>query len=422
MRRFWRTMALAWALGIGLSLAACGAARGDATAPDAAPELTLWYSYPADSRDEAILLEAVDAFEDAHPEVAVDAVRLPFLQLVPQFITASQGGEAPDVVRLADTHLGRIAPITVDGLPLLEDLRPHLTPSDLRAFDPRAVEAMRVGAPLFAIPSSQGSVSLLYNRALFAAADVNPPNADWTTDDLVDAARALTTGDVSGLSYPLRWTYWWIPFQSGFGGRLFDDEGAPALDSPGSAAALEWVLALEQKERLVTGGGAIETMKTRFTLGRAAMVLDGPWNLEDYRDAGIDVGQAPLPTVPATGARMAPLMSYFGWSVSKQSRHKVAAADLARWLTSEDLQRRIALETSVLPTRRVLKRDPQLRDDPILAGFIDQLDHSVTAPTRRGVQGLYVVVDTGIELTSTGAMTAEDALRTANEELARMME
>ena len=42
-------------------------------------------------------------------------------------MTAAQGGEAPDLMRLSSDQLGAIGEVRVDGFPLLEDLRPHLT-------------------------------------------------------------------------------------------------------------------------------------------------------------------------------------------------------------------------------------------------------------------------------------------------------
>lgn len=97
-------------------------------AQDGSIPLEVWHTFGANSTDERIFEDAVDAFEAAHPHVDVEPVRIPYGQNLPQFINSSQGGEAPDVVRLSDTEIGRIGYITVEGLPLLEDLRPHLTP------------------------------------------------------------------------------------------------------------------------------------------------------------------------------------------------------------------------------------------------------------------------------------------------------
>ena len=97
-------------------------------AADEQEPIELWHTFSADSIEERLLTDAVDAFRDAHPEIPVQVTRIPYLQNLPQFINSSQGGEAPDVIRVSDTEVGKIGHISVEGLPLLEDLRPHLTP------------------------------------------------------------------------------------------------------------------------------------------------------------------------------------------------------------------------------------------------------------------------------------------------------
>ena len=144
-------------------------------AQDAPTPLVVWHTFGANSTDERIFLNAVESFEAAYPDVDVEPVRIPYLQNLQQFINSSQGGEAPDVVRLSDTEIGRIGHISVEGLPLLEDLRPHLTPVQRSRFEPRALNAMSYGAALYAIPVSQGCLALVYNKSLFDAAGVDYP-------------------------------------------------------------------------------------------------------------------------------------------------------------------------------------------------------------------------------------------------------
>ena len=291
-------------------------------AQDGPIQVEVWHTFGASSTDERIFLSAVASFEAAHPDIDVEPVRIPYLQNLQQFINSSQGGEAPDVVRLSDTELGRIGHISVEGLPLLEDLRPHLTPVQRSRFEPRSLNAMRYGAALYAIPVSQGCLALVYNKTLFDAAGVEYPSDDWTLDDLVAAAKALTRDDILGIALPLKWSYWFIPFLTGFGGTLFDSEGDPTLDSSGSAQALEWFLDLERVHGVASSSTGIEVMSTRFQLATAAMVLDGSWNWNAYVEAGLDPGVAIMPVVAQTGIRMSPMFSVFGWGRIQAERRQ----------------------------------------------------------------------------------------------------
>ncbi|MYH86937.1 MAG: extracellular solute-binding protein [Gammaproteobacteria bacterium] len=386
-----------------------------------AASLEVWHTFGANSVDERIFLDAVAAFEAAHPDIAVEPVRIPYLQNLQQFINSSQGGEAPDLVRLSDTELGRIGHISVEGLPLLEDLRPHLTPVQRSRFEPRALNAMRYGNSLYAIPVSQGTLALIYNKALFDAAGVDYPRDDWTTDDLIAAAKALTGDDTLGFSVPLKWSYWFIPFLSGFGATLFDSEDNPTLDSPGSAQALEWFLDLERVHGVAASSTGIENMSTQFQLSRAAMVLDGSWNWNAYLAAGLDLGVAVMPIMSETGLRMGPMFSVFGWSVSKQSANKVEAVKLAQWLSSYNVQKEFALETYLIPSLRALADDPEIAADTTLNVYLRQAGLGAEVPTTRVTFMVFEQLDTALELTSTGQMDARSALQAADEEMERIL-
>lgn len=396
---------------------------GAALAPavTCAAELTLWHTFPADSAQEQLLADAVREFEATRPTVVVQVTRIPYLQNLPQFINSAQGGEAPDLIRLSDTEVGKIGHISVEGLPLLEDLRPHLTPAQRSLYEPRSLGAMRYGDPLFALPVSQGCLSLIYNRALFDAAGVAYPTDDWTTADLLEAARKLSSNDIRGISLPLKWSYWFLPFQWGFGAGPFDEDGNVTLDAPGTDRAADWFLDLDRVHGVVASGVSLEAMSTQFQLGKAAMVFDGPWAWSRYVDAGLDLGLALMPTVEETGLRLAPMLSYFGWAVSKQSAHKVEAVDLALWLTSDTVQKRYALASNMLPVKEKLVTDPEILANPVLAGFLAQTEYGRTVPTSRAASMLFEQLDTALDLSHAGKMNTADALEAADAELEKRL-
>ena len=217
-----------------------------ATADDGSDiTLEVWHSFAAESQEEATFLDAINEFEGANPHITIEVTGVPFGDIDQLYLTAAQGGEAPDIVRLSSDQLGEIGEVRVDGYPLLEDLRPHLTPTERAIYDGKALQAMRYGDALYGLPASQDCLSLLYNRDLFDAEGLAYPDENWTEQDLLSAAENLTQGDVYGLAVPTKVAYWWFPFQNGFGGSLFDEDGNPTLDSNGSAEALDWYLSLE---------------------------------------------------------------------------------------------------------------------------------------------------------------------------------
>ena len=138
--------------------------------------LDIWHTFAAESKEEEVFTNAVKAFEANNPNVSVDITMVPFGNADQLFMTAAQGGQAPDLMRLSSDQLGAIGEIRVDSLPLLEDLRPHLTPQDRSNFEERALEAMRYGDALYGVPASQDCLSIIDNKAFCHTQVVDYPD------------------------------------------------------------------------------------------------------------------------------------------------------------------------------------------------------------------------------------------------------
>lgn len=379
--------------------------------------LEVWHTFAAESKEEEVFMNSVAEFESAHPNVTVDVTMVPFGNADQLFMTAAQGGQAPDLMRLSSDQLGAIGEVRVDGYPLLEDLRPHLTPQDRQQFEERALQAMRYGDALYGVPASQDCLSLIFNKALFDAQGLDYPDSSWTEQDLLQAAQSLTVQDVQGLAIPIKTAYWWFPIQEGFGGSLFDENGEPSLDSNGSSEAMRWMLDLELQHGVVATGTQIEGMKNQFISSKAAMIFDGPWNWATYEASRLNIGQTLLPLVESSGDRMSPLVTYKGWSVSKQSANKVAATELALWFSSENVQKEFAVETYTMPTHVALESDEEINEDAVLSGFLEQTKAGTPAPTTRAMSLVYDPLSTAFEQAYSEIASTEEALSGANQQL-----
>tara|TARA_B100000683_G_scaffold61434_1_gene59764 strand:- start:2050 stop:4671 length:2622 start_codon:yes stop_codon:yes gene_type:complete len=401
-----------------------GSSQENAQQTDVDDEIVLevWHTFAAESKEEEVFMNSVSSFESANPNVTVEVTMVPFGNADQLFMTAAQGGQAPDLMRLSSDQLGAIGEVRVDGFPLLEDLRPHLTPQDRAVYEERALQAMRYGDALYGIPASQDCLSLIFNKALFDAQGIDYPDETWTEQDLLNAAKLLTYQDVQGLAIPIKTAYWWFPIQEGFGGSLFDENGEPTLNSNGSSEAMRWMLDLELEHGVVATGTQIEGMKNQFISSKAAMIFDGPWNWATYEASRLNIGQTLLPTVESTGERMSPLVTYKGWTVSKQSANKVAATELALWLSSTDVQKEFAVETYTMPTHVTLESDSDINDDEVLAGFLEQTKEGTPAPTTRAMSLVYDPLSTAFEQAYSGIASTDEALSGANQQLEEQIE
>src|SRR5690606_12240898 len=70
------------------------------------------------------------------------------------------------------------------------------------------LEANRVDGALYGMPYSWNNMVIYYNTARFEEAGLEPPSPDWTRDEFLEIAQALTV-DEDGDGTPERYGYAW---------------------------------------------------------------------------------------------------------------------------------------------------------------------------------------------------------------------
>ena len=117
---------------------------------------------------------------------------------------------------------------------------------------------------LMCLPQNLSSLVVYYNKNLFDAAGLAYPSDDWTWDDFVSTAKALTKDtDGDGLTdqfgigteasifrlAPMIWQN---------GGDIVDDPVNPkrlTLDTPAAKEALQWFIDLQVKHKVMPDHG-----------------------------------------------------------------------------------------------------------------------------------------------------------------------
>jgi len=250
----------------------------------------------------------VAAFEEGHSEIDVELIHIPSpsdyrLRLGADFAA----GDPADVVLI---NYRRYAPFAAKGV--LEPLAPYLRGSDVITdsdFFAVATDPFRWRGQLMCIPQNISSLVVYYNKDLFDAAGLGYPEDDWTWDEFLSAAKALTLdvdGDGRVDQYGLGTEasiFRLAPFVWGNGGELVVLESGLrpirlALDSRAAREAVEWFVALQTEHGVVPDAlaEAAENSESRFIGGRTAMYLNSRRGVPTYRRIdGFDWDVAALP-------------------------------------------------------------------------------------------------------------------------------
>lgn len=349
--------------------------------------VTLWHQMRPGDR--AVLADRIEEFERQNRDIRVRALYKENEELRSGLESAVLVGYGPDVVYGPSDTMG-----VYQQIGALQDLGEWFDTEEQQAFDPAALVKLppRSGGDeqLILLGDRFGNhVALVYNRDLIDY----PPE---TTEELLEIAKSNTldeNGDGRPEQYGLVWNYtepfFVIPFLTGYGAWVFDsaEEGVapkPALDSPASADAYEFVSSLRTKHRVLPESADYEAAESLFLAGKAAMIINGDWSWGRYLDAsGIDAVVAPLPIVTETGLPMAPMVAPKGYSLSVAAKDQTAkdAVELIRFLTSEQTQQEFLQRQKVYPSRVALRDDPLLKSDPTVVASIQQIERGRLMPT-----------------------------------------
>lgn len=295
---------------------------------------------------EAAVFEAVAKdFSEVNPDVKVDYVNIGWDGAQDRFKNAAAANEAPHVMRtevawVSDfANLGYLAPL--DGTPAVDAQDDYLE---------QAWASTQFDGQTFAVPQVIDTLALFYNKQLLDDAGVEVPTS---LEDIKNSADAF-----EGLDAPfyLRGDdpYWFLPYIYGEGGDLVDAENETVtIDEPAGVAAFTAV------QELLDSGAAItdttdgwENMMGSFADGSVAMMINGPWAINDARD-GIgaeNLGVAPVPAGSVTQG--APQGGWnYGIYAGLPEDELAAAQEFVKYMSSAEVQQRITEELSLLPTR-----------------------------------------------------------------------
>lgn len=276
---------------------------------------------------------------------------------------------------------------------------------------------------LYCPPKDFSTMALQYNKDLFDAAGVEYPTADWTWDNLKEAAAKLTDKDagVIGLVTPPNFERW-LPFLYQAGGVIFDEDGNYAMDSDAARAALEFYIGFSADgsggpPSVVDSGWGGEA----FGKGLAAMAMEGNWVinflLQNYPE--LNWGVTEMPTGPdGTKATMAFTVCY---GVAAANEYPDESWQLVNFLTGEEGQKRAAeVSFGPMPTRasaaETYLKTWETRTEGTkfnaadVQAFIAGADYSHRWQLPVGWQPFIDAFNGALQQAFVGDMTAEDVL------------
>ena len=363
-----------------------------------AEEIELWHAYRG--AEEQALTSALKLYEAQHPGTTVKVVMVPPDAYANKLSNGIPRDNGPDVFIMAHERVGEWS---ASGL--IKSWEGAQV--DWGAYHPITVEALRSGKARWGIPLAYKSLVLYYNTRMIQ-------QVPDTTDALLAQAKQHTdpSKGAYGLVVEASNFYMHVPWLTGFGGQIFDAQGAFALNSPEAARSYQFAHDLVMTHKVVPEDASGALVAQLFNDQRAAFAISGPWFMGELK-AGLPYALAPLPTVSPTGLPAKPLLTVEAAFVSGRTQHLEAARSLALFLASTDASVVRATE-GLQPVATLAAYDtPTVAAMQNLKIFRQQLDTSLPTPNRPEMGSVWEPAAVALRKSVRGAMAPDVALSEA---------
>jgi multiple sugar transport system substrate-binding protein len=335
-RRF-LSIAAATAIGI-IGLAACSSGASNAGAAGSGQNIqpavgkgsiTLTeYDYYTSTSEEGAIESAISAFEKKYPNVKIERETAPYPG-VSKLVTLESAGNTPNIIIEDQDYLSQyyagLVPLTT-----------FFTPSFINEYLSGGTESATLNGQEYGLQVLGGNdTALIYNKTDFAKAGIKEPPSTWAQLE-ADAAKltdpkanrygfAISGSQQEGSTWQLE------PFVWSDGGTLADPGGA------------SWHQAMDLWTQMIQAGSMPKAVtgweqtdeESHFLTGNVAMQLNGPWEISQLQQSGIQWGVAPYPT-RTPGQTLSVPIGGEAWSVGRSTTEKEAAsAAFIQFLTND---------------------------------------------------------------------------------------
>ena len=364
-----RLLSLLLALTIALTLSACGAQEVDESS------IVIWHD-----KEDAVAEVLQSYLDEALPDLDITLEKKTSLTDSLKLV-GNDPSSAPDMFIFAHDKIGVFAEMGI--LASIEELLPE---GELSNYLDMTTEAATYKGTVYQLPLYFETLLFMYNRK-YMTDDMVPD----TTEELYAYMEANTGRDRYGFVEQHSTAYYSAAWIHGFGGEIISDDGVPFPEPDAVKDALRYHLKFVQ---LMPGETEYSTVNTLFLEGKADSTIGGPWMVPSARDAGIDLGIAPMPVVDETGEPLAPYSGVQGVHVltfAADNKGDSVRAVLSA-LCSPEIGNQLALASGCAPARAECYDEEAVASDELVQAMRSTAEIAVPMPNIPEMDVMWTVM------------------------------
>lgn len=364
-----KLFSLLLALAMVFTLAGCGSQEVDAGS------IVIWHD-----KEDAVAEVLQSYLNEALPDLTITLEKKTSLTDSLKLV-GNDPSSAPDMFIFAHDKIGVFAEMGI--LAPVEELLPE---GELSNYLGMTTEAATYKGTVYQLPLYFETLLFMYNRK-YMTDDMVPS----TTEELYSYMEANTGRDRYGFVEQHSTAYYSAAWIHGFGGEIISADGVPFPNPDAVRDALEYHLKFVQ---LMPGETEYSTVNTLFLEGKADSTIGGPWMVPSAREAGIDLGIAPMPTVDAAGEQLAPYSGVQGVHVLTYAAENKSDAVRAvlEALCSPEIGIQLALASGCAPARAECYDDEAVANDELVQAMRSTAEIAVPMPNIPEMDVMWTVM------------------------------
>jgi len=341
------------------------------------------FSVPEPKRT-ALVESLVQRFNQSQKDFEVKVEFVPQAQARQKLITSIAAGTPPDVAQVWDNWVGEF-----DGMNALEDLTPKVKDwSGYRDVLPLAWETVTVKKRILSFPWVVTNDAVYWRTDRAKQYGTTPPRDDWSFDEFLAWAKAMTKPDKNQYGFGMRGQGTWAvlygtEFMYANGAQVLGKDGRVAINSKEAAEALDWYLDLFRKYRVCPPSVPTDGWRQiveGFGRGVTNSYIHNSGSSEEQKDfvKPENFATVPLPLGPAKKR----VSFYFSETLTpfKAGKSRQGGFTFMSWAMEPEPHFMYSKTLGLLPARKSVAERPEFTNDPALAGFIKSFPFSIVSP------------------------------------------
>lgn len=378
-----------------------------------------WHAY-GEGEEKVLLEEVLPKFNAQYPHITIKPTRMPNDNLDQQVLTAAAGGAVPDVMRMDNTWIPRMASKgvleEVGGFPGFEEIKAN-------SFE-GPMSTNYYNGKYYGVPLDTNTKIAVYNKNLLELAGATEPPK--TIDELVTLARNIKAkGKYFGITIGGVDTWNMPPWFWTLGGRITDPEFKTAsgfLNGPDSIKALETIVAWKEEGLLAPPvlyepPGTWEGLRGDQGAPPSYMMInEGPWFFTFIKEEEKDIMiPAKMPNGP--DGKSHSVIGGQDLVIFKGAKQPEGAWTFIQFMTSQEIQTLMTVKTGAIPTLKSAASAPELKDVYYLDEYIAEMETALARTPSANWNQISDVFQKAMESAVRKEATPKEALDKAAAEI-----